>query len=39
MYQLKKLQLILNRGARLIVGLSVTPVLTDFHWSVKSLIV
>ena len=35
-YQLKKLQLVFNRAARLIVGISprerITPVLTDLHW-------
>ena len=35
-YQLKKLQLVFNRAARLIVGTAprerITPVLIDFHW-------
>ena len=35
-YQLKKLQLVFNRAARLIVGISprerITPVLIDLHW-------
>ena len=35
-YQLKKLRPILNRAARLIIGISlreiITPVLIDLHW-------
>ena len=35
-YQLKKLQLVFNRAARLIVGTAprerITPVLIDLHW-------
>ena len=43
-YQLKKLQLVFNRAARLIVGTAprerITPVLIDLHWfQIKARIV